>query len=108
MRDIRHKIDNLIYYQLDRIFIVRAPVNPLLVVQTSESLEDCGANFRRRLHVLRSIARRPREILIWNAKDKRMIRPELFVLQDHMLGYRPVAVASQNNRLHQRASNFAV
>jgi len=47
---------HLIYYQLDRIFIVRAPVNPLLVVQTSESLEDCGANFRRRLYVLRSIA----------------------------------------------------
>src|SRR5205807_10142306 len=85
--DIRNKIDTRIHYQLDRIFIVRAPVNPLLVVQISESLEDGGANFRRRLHVLRSIARHPLELLIRDAKDKRMIRPELFVLQDHMLGY---------------------
>src|SRR5207244_4557306 len=99
--DIRKKNYKLIHYHLNRIFIVRAAVNPLLVVQMSENLEDGGANFPPRLHVLRSIARRPVELLIGDAKDKRMIRPELFVLQDHMLGYRPVAVASQHNRLHQ-------
>jgi hypothetical protein len=101
MRRILDKIDNFFLDQADWIFVVDAPVDPFLVIEIGNQMENGIAKVFWRLKVGYSFSLFAFQFLKWNSKDKRVIRPELLVAQNHVLGHCPMPIVCQNYCLHR-------
>src|SRR5207248_10591063 len=67
------QVFDFFYYQTDRILIVRAPVNPLLIYDVLDQAEDSCGSFRRRLDIICAFRVRAAKLLIRDAKTIRMM-----------------------------------
>ena len=91
---------NLVGDELNRIFVVHAPIDPLLIIDVGEQMQNGSLNIRGRREIFDSFAFDAAKLLIGDMKDKRMIRPQSFVLNDQMFRDRSIPIAGENDRLY--------
>ena len=88
-------------HQLDRVFVVHAPVNPFVVIKVGNQLQGCCSDFGRSFDVFTAIVRSPGKFLVGDSKNEGMIGPELIVFENHVLGHGSGSI----KRLFEQASS---
>ena len=100
MTQVGYKLANFLKDQLDWIFVVHAPVNPLFIVEIGEQSYYAFSDCVWRSDVFAIFRGRSTKTLVRDPKRERMVRPELAILQHHVLGNGAVPIAGQNDRFH--------
>ena len=109
MRDERR---NLVSGELNWIFVVHAPVNPFLVIDVCEQMQDGPLNILWRRMVLDSVGVSSAKLLVGNMKNERVIRPQPLVFENKVFRDRSIAVTSEDDRLdfigrtHNRTAQY--
>jgi hypothetical protein len=91
---------DLVCGKLNRVFVVHAPVNPLFIVEIGEQSYYAFSDCVWRSDVFAIFRSRSTKTLVRDPKRERMVRPELAILQHHVLGNGAVPIAGQNDRFH--------
>jgi hypothetical protein len=90
---VRKQEPDFIGNKLNRIFVIHAPVNPFLIVDVFEQMQNRSLYVRRRADVSNATGIAAAKLLIRNMKHKRMTWPQLFVLENQVLRDRPIPIA---------------
>src|SRR6266567_7418969 len=90
---------NFVGDELNRIFVVDAPVNPFLIIDVRKQMQDRSLNICRRRVIFDPFAIDAAQLLIRNMKDERMIWPQSLVLHNQVLRHHPISIAAENDRL---------
>src|SRR5205814_179806 len=74
-RGVRNQARDFIGDELDRVFVIHAPVNPLFIVDLRQQMQDSPLNIRGRREILDPFGIHSAELLVRHMKNERMIRP---------------------------------
>src|SRR6478672_9447813 len=97
---MRNEAGDLVGGKLNRVFVVHAPVNPFFVIDICQQVQDGTLNVLGCGVVLDSVGVRSAKLLVWNMKNKGVIRPEPLVFENKVPRDRSIAVTSEDDRFY--------
>src|SRR5437016_4745033 len=97
---MRNETGDLVCGKFNRVFVVDAPVNPLLVINFCQQVQDGPLNIRRGWDILDSLRVSPANLLIRNVENKGMIRPQPVVLKDDVPRDRSIPITGKDDRFY--------
>ena len=72
---MRNQAADFIGDELDGVFVIHAPIDPLLIVDLRQQMQDGPLNIRGRREIFDPFGIHSAKLLIRNMKNERMIRP---------------------------------
>jgi hypothetical protein len=81
---VRYEAGDLVGGKLNRVFVVHAPVNPFFVTDVCQQMQDGSLDVLGRCVVFDSVSVGSPEFLVWNMKNKRVIRPHPLVFENEV------------------------
>src|SRR6266436_10281554 len=97
---VRNQTRNLVRHELNRIFVVHAPINPFLIIDIRKQMQNRCLNICGRGQIFDPFAIDAAKLLIGNMKDERMIWPQSLVLNDQVLRHHPISIAGENDSFY--------
>src|SRR6476660_7961598 len=97
---MRNEAGDLVDGKLNRVFVVHAPVNPFFVTDVCQQMQDGSLDVLGSRAVFDSVGVGSAEFLVWNMKDKRVIRPQPLVFENEMSRDRSPAVTREDDRFY--------
>src|SRR5438132_11407074 len=83
-----------------RVLVSHTTVNPILVDNLCQLLQDRTLNIRRGGNILKSLGASSANLLVRNVENKGMIRPQPVVLKDDVPRDRSIPITRKHDRFY--------